>query len=108
MGKLELDDVVIRIHDLRKYQAPLQAKRVEIESQMSDRKVAIADLETTSSYIEDLHILLKGGSLAKRKTFIKRIVKEIKITGAEVLLTYTLPMLPNGLTVEKVPVLPTA
>lgn len=41
-GKLDLDDVVIRIRELRSRQDQLQARRIEIESQMSDRKVELS------------------------------------------------------------------
>ena len=107
MGKLDLDDVGVRIHDLRHRQEQLQAKRIEMESQMSDRKVEIADLETTSRYIEDLHGLLNEGSLAERKAFIKSFVKEIKVIGNEAVLTYSPPFLPDTIKVEKEGVLPT-
>ena len=43
---------------------------------------------------------------AERKTFIRSFVKEVKVTGDEVLLTYTIPMLPRRVTEEKLPVLP--
>jgi len=105
-GKLNLDDVVVRIRDLRQRQEQLQAKRIEIESQMSDRKVELADLENVSRYVDDLHNLLKEGSLAERRTFIKSFIKEIRVTGNEAVLTYTIPILPEKVTIEKEGVLP--
>ena len=106
-GKLNLDDVVVRIRDLRQRQEQLQARRIEIESQMSDRKVELADLETVSCYVDELHELLKEGTLAERRTFIKSFIKEIRVTGNEALLTYTMPILPEKVTIEKEGVLPT-
>ena len=50
-----------------------------IESQMSDRKVELADLETVSYYIDDLQNLLKEGTLAEGRTFIRSFVKEAKV-----------------------------
>lgn len=44
-------------------------------------------------------------SLAEKKSFIRSFIKEIKVTGDEVLLTYTMPLLQKELTEEKVPVL---
>jgi len=105
-GKLNLDDVVVRIRDLRQRQEQLQAKRIEIECQMSDRKVELADLENVSRYVDDLHDLLKGGSLTERRTFIKSFIKEIRVTGNEAVLTYTIPILPEKVTIEKEGVLP--
>ena len=81
-------------------------RRIEIESQMSDRKVELADLENVSRYVDDLHNLLKEGSLAERRTFIKSFIKEIRVTGNEAALAYTIPILPEKVTIEKEGVLP--
>lgn len=62
-GKLDLDDIVIRIRELRSRQDQLQARRIELENNMSDRKVELVDIETITSYVGDLHELLKEGSL---------------------------------------------
>jgi len=106
-GKLDLDDVVIRIRELRSRQDQLQAKRIEIESQMSDRKVELADLESITDCVDDLRELLKEGSTAERRTFIRGFVKEVKVIGNEVVLNYTMPLIPDYLTMEKEGVLPT-
>ena len=106
-GKLNLDDVVVRIRELQQRQQGLQAKRIEIESQISDRKGELADLETISDYVDDLHDLLKEGSLAERRAFIKSFVKEVRVTGNEAVLSYTMPILPENVAIEKEGVLPT-
>jgi len=106
-GKLDLDDLVLRIRELRSRQEQLQTRRIEIENQMSDRKVEIADLESISGYVDDLHDILKEGSLTERRAFIRSFVREVKVTGNEVLLNYTMPILPDNLTIEKDGVLPT-
>ena len=86
-----------RRHDL------LQAARLELEQQLSDRRVELADEKTVSSYVSDLHNLLSESSLAEKKSFVRSFVKEVKVTGDEVLLTYTMPMLSRGITEEKLP-----
>ena len=53
----------------------------------------------------DLRDLLNESSISERKTFIRSFVKEVKVTGDEALLNYTIPMLPRGVTEEKLPVL---
>ena len=106
-GKLNLDDLVVRIRELRSRQDQLQARRIEIESHMSDRKVELADLENITRYVDDLHELLKEGSLAERRTFIRSFVKEVRVTGNEALLSYSMPILPEKVTIEKDGVLPT-
>ena len=62
-------------------------------------------METVAQCVADLHDLLNESSLTERKTFIRSFVKEVKVTGDEVLLTYTIPMLLRGVTEEKLPVL---
>jgi site-specific DNA recombinase len=106
-GELNLDDVIVRIRELRQRQEELQAKRIEIESQMSDRKVELADLETVSCYVDDLHDLLKEGLLAERRAFIRSFIKEVRVTGGEAVLNYSMPLLPEKVTIEKEGVLPT-
>jgi hypothetical protein len=76
-----------------------------MEQQLSDRRVELADSETVARYVADLHDLLNESSLAERKSFVRSFVKEVKVTGDEVLLTYTIPMLPMGIIEEKLPVL---
>ena len=65
---------------------------------MSDRKVELAALETVSRYVDELHDLLRKGSLAERRTFIKSSIKEIRVTGNEAVLAYTMPVLPEKVT----------
>jgi len=106
-GKLDLDDIAVRIRELRGRQDKFQARRMEIENQMSDRKVDLADLENITECVDDLRELLTEGSSAERRTFIRGFVKEVKVTGNEVVLSYTMPLIPDYLTMEKEGVLPT-
>ena len=56
-------------------------------------------------YAADLRNLLKEGSLAERKAFIRSFVSEVKVTGDEAILTYTMPMPSQEAKEEKEPVL---
>ena len=49
--------------------------------------------------------MLTDSSLAETKSFVRSFVKEVKVTSDEVLLTYTIPMLPKEVTEERLPVL---
>jgi site-specific DNA recombinase len=106
-GRLNLDDVVVRIRELRQRQERLQTRKIEIESQLSDRKVEIADLETVLPYVDDLHNLLKEGSLAERRAFIRGFIKEIRVTDNEAILSYFVPSLPEKVAIEREGVPPT-
>ena len=52
-------------------------------------------METVTHYVDDLRNLLEESSLTERKSFIRSFVKEVKVTGDEVLLTYTMPLPPR-------------
>ena len=83
----------------------LQAAKWELEVLLSDRKMELADLETVTRYVEDLRNLLSESPLVERKSFVKSFVKEVRVTGNEVVLTYTIPMPPQVIISEEVPVL---
>jgi hypothetical protein len=84
----------------------LQAAKWGLEQQLSDRRVELADAETVARCVSELRDLLTEGSFAERKTFIRSFVKEIKVTGDDALLTYTMPILPGGVAEERLSVLP--
>ncbi len=59
---------------------------------LSDRRVELADLETVTQYVADLHNLLNDSTLTEKKSFIKSFVSEVRVTGTEVLLAYNFPV----------------
>ena len=96
---------IIDRETFNKVQEQLETRRLELEYLLSDTKVELADMKTVAGYVADLRNLLNESSLSERKSFVRSFVKEVKVTGDEVLLTYTIPMLPKGITEEKLPVL---
>jgi len=96
-GKIGLDDLADRIRELRRQQDQLQVRRIEIETQMSDRKVELIDMKTMTGYINEMQEILGSSSLMERRAFIRSFVQEIKVTGNEVLLTYSPPIPPETL-----------
>ena len=55
---------------------------------------------TVKHYVEDLRNLLSEGFLAEKKVFIRSFVEEVKVIGKEAVLTYTMPLPPQG-TIEE-------
>ena len=106
-GKLSLNDLAPRIQALRHQEDQLQAARLELEELLAERKIQLADEKVVRSYVEDLREVLAGSPLAEQKAFIRSFVKEVKVTGKEVLLTYTVPLPPEGLLQESAAVLDT-
>jgi len=91
-GTLQLADLAPRIKELRQRQEQLQMSSHELEMLLSDRRVELADLETVTQYVADLHNLLNDSTLTEKKSFIKSFVSEVQVTGTEVLLAYNLPV----------------
>jgi site-specific DNA recombinase len=91
-GTLQLVDLAPRIKELRQRQEQLQISRQELDILLSDRKVELADMETVTQYVADLHNLLSDSTLIEKKSFIKSFISEVRVTGAEVLLAYNLPV----------------
>jgi DNA invertase Pin-like site-specific DNA recombinase len=104
-GKLSLNDLAPRIQTLRQRQDQLQVAQGELEDMLSQRRVELADLEVVTRYVEDLRGLLTSSSLAERKSFIKSFVKEVRVTDDEAILTYTMPLPPEGSLTERAGVL---
>jgi len=73
---------------------------------MSDRKVELADLSMVKDYVSDLRHTLNESPLSERRAIISSFVEDIIVTKKEVQLNYTAPLLPKGLTEEKMGVLP--
>ena len=91
-GTLSLEDLAPRIQALRQRQEQLLTTRWELESLLSDRRVELADIKTITTYVEDLRNLLSDSSLAEKKSFIKNFIKEIKATGKETTISYSMPV----------------
>jgi hypothetical protein len=104
-GKVQIADLATRIQQLRKRREELQSVKFELEQELSDRRVELADKDIVTAYVEDLRNVLSESPLAERKSFVRSFVKEVKVTGDEVLVTYTIPMLPKGMLEEKLSVL---
>jgi site-specific DNA recombinase len=105
-GNISLDDLTPRIRELRSRQEQLLSRRIELEALMSDRKVELADLSTVKDYASDLRHTLDESPLSERKAFIRSFVENIIVTKEEAQLSYTIPLLPKGLTEERAGVLP--
>ena len=61
-------------------------KHVELETSLSDRWVELVSPDLVRSYVADQRNLLKHSELAERRAFIRNFVKEVRVTGDEVIL----------------------
>jgi site-specific DNA recombinase len=95
-GKLTLNDLSPRIQFLRHREDQLQALRLELEGLLAERKIQLADEKMVRTYVENLRDVLTNSSIPEQKAFIDSFVKEVKVSGKEVVLTYTIPMQAEG------------
>jgi len=75
----------------------LQAKKLELEWHVKERKLELAGVTRVERYVQDLRSPLSESPLAETKSFIRSIVKEVRVTGNKVLLNYTMLLPPKGL-----------
>jgi chromosome segregation ATPase len=106
-GKLSLSDLAPRIQSLRQQEDQLQAARLDLEEVLALRKLELVDEKLVKSYVEDLRQVLSDSPLPEQKAFIRSFLREVKVTGSEVLLTYTIPLSPERSLTEKAGVLDT-
>ena len=107
-GKLQLEDLSsMRIQQHRDRLKQLQVTKWEIETRLSHGHMEPFDEKTVQHYVEDMRDVLTNSPLTERRSFVKSFVKEVKVTGKDVLLTYTIPMSRNRVLQEGVTVLDT-
>lgn len=94
-----------RIQLLRHRQQDLLALKLNEEQSLSDKRVELADAETVTRSVNELNELLNNSQFAEKKSFVRTFVKEVKVTDNEVLITYTIPILPDGNDEDKLLVL---
>ncbi len=104
-GKIGIEDLAPRIQQLRLKQELLETRKRELEASLSDRRVELTDMEAVTRCVEDLRDLLEESELTERKAFVRSFVREVRVIGNEVLLTYTMPFPPEKISEERTGVL---
>ena len=104
-GKIGVEDLAPRIQQLRLKQELLETRKRELEASLSDRRVELTDMEAVTRCVEDLRDLLEESELTERKAFVRSFVREVRVIGNEVLLTYTMPFPPEKISEERTGIL---
>jgi site-specific DNA recombinase len=100
-GKRGLEDLVGRIRELRQQLEHLQARKMEVEINMSDKRVELVDLDTITAYVSEMEEILNESRLTEKRSFVRSFIKEIQVSGNEALMTYSLPIPPDNVTLSK-------
>lgn len=92
--KLSLDDLAPRIKELRADIALLESKRDELTSLSSVSSPTAVENSVIESMVADLNALLKTGSIADQKTFLRSFIKGVTVTDKKVDIAYLMPQRP--------------
>ena len=104
-GKISIDLLAPRIQALKERQDKLQGRKNELHMLMTGEKAEVATHQEVAKCAADFKELLREGSLADKKAFVRSFVDEVRVTGEHVLVNYRLPAPLPKLGVEKNPVL---
>lgn len=104
-GKISIDILAPRIRELKERQEKLQARKDELHMLLTGEKAEVATQQEVAECAADFKGLLQEGSLVERKAFVRSFVNEVRVTGEQVLVNYTIPTSLSKLKEEKNPVL---
>jgi len=104
-GKISIDLLAPRIRELKERQDKLQGRKDELHMLLTGEKAGVATQQEVAECAADFKKLLQEGSLVEKKAFVRSFVNEVRVTGEQVLVNYTVPMSPPKLKDEKNPVL---
>jgi site-specific DNA recombinase len=90
-GKIPFADLAPRIHDLKARQDKLQERKLQLEADLSDRRVVLASPETVRRFTTEMRKVLETSEFTEKKSFIRGIVKKIKILGDQAVFEYVPP-----------------
>jgi len=88
-----LKDCVVRIKELRQQRESLLKRKVELHKKArAGAKILPIPTRLMNEYVQQMQIRLRQKNIGFRKEFIREILKELRVKGNTVRLTYKLPM----------------
>jgi hypothetical protein len=92
-GLLSLKECADRIRELRQQREALLQRKVEVQKKSQARaRVLPIPTRLMDEYVRQMQMRLRGKKVGYRKEFLREIIKEVRVRGNEVRLTYKLPM----------------
>ena len=90
-GLLGLEECAGRIKELRRQREDLLSRRVDLQKKSrAQARVLPIPTRLMDEYIRQMR--LREKKLGYKKEFLRKILKEVRVRGSEVRLTYRLPM----------------
>ena len=92
-GLLSLEDASRRIVELRSQREGLLKRKAALEQKtLSLTKIHPIPTPLMGSYIKELQARLREKNIGYKKEFLREILREIRVSGKEISLTYRLPL----------------
>jgi site-specific DNA recombinase len=105
-GKLGLAELAPRIRELKTRQDELTKSRILIEAELAAEGATHIDVEMVKPLITDLRWALQDSEVSRTKSFLTLFIKSIVVDGREIVINYTMPMIPDGKWEDRLRVLP--
>ena len=92
-GLLSLEDCAARIKELRQQREALLERKVELHRKARvGAKILPIPTRLMNEYVRQMQMRLRQKNIGFKKEFIREILKEVRVKGNAVRLTYKLPM----------------
>ena len=92
-GLLSLEDCAARIKELRQQREALLKRKIELHKKArAGAKILPTPTRLMNEYVQQMRLRLQQKNIGFRKEFIREILKEVRVKGNTVRLTYKLPM----------------
>lgn len=92
-GLLSVEDCAGRIKELRQEREALLRRRVELKKNFrSTARILPIPTRLMDEYIRQMQMRLREKKIGYKKEFLREILKEVRVRGNAVRLTYRLPM----------------
>ncbi len=92
-GLLSLEECAGRIKELRREREELLSRRVDLQKKSrTQKKILPIPTRLMDQYIRQLQNRLRARKIGYKKEFLREILKEVRVRGSDVRLTYRLPM----------------
>jgi signal transduction protein with GAF and PtsI domain len=99
-GLLSLDDAAHRIKSLRQERTALLKTKATLEKSRSRAKILPIPTPLMAGFVKQMQARLTDKKIGYNKEFLREIIKEVRIRGKEVILTYKIPLTPRKTTGE--------
>ncbi len=94
-GLLSLEDTAHRIRELRVEREQLLKRKAAVEEKSrSMAKIVPIPTLLMDAYIREMQARLYDKKIGYKKEFLRDVLKEVRVKGSEVILTYKLPLKP--------------